>query len=312
MATNTNGFTGLDSKMVSDDSFLIVGIDPNTDPSCTIDESGRARTDFTLSATEGMTQWPAAYPEVRAVDNSGAHHGGTYSVVAMNKFSVDAASGGISLNTCGNISLYGLGGIVNIVSSAQIEILSDVVKIDSMGYTIIDGPFCDINSEIFTVKNLSIFASNSVVNGSMLVKGELYTTHITGMKDKYYTKPCKPQAVYYYPRSKFKGIMKVKNILPGTPWMPNTAICDIEMLLPDRMMLMQPLCYTFPHRHRFYHLAASLCSSTNEVWAESEQMANEAHAKAAKSAENCKAMLGEFVESKVKDLTQTIVRQGIL
>ena len=312
MATNTNGFTGLDSKMVSDDSFLIVGIDPNTDPSCTIDESGRARTDFSFSATEGVTTWPGSYPEVKAIDNSGAHHGGTYSVVAMNKYTVDAASGGISLNTSGNISLYGLGGIVNIVSSAQIEILSDVVKIDSMGYTIIDGPFCDINSEVLTIKNLSIFASNSVVNGSMMVKGELYTTHITGMKDKYYTKSCKPQAVFYYPKSKFKGIMQIKNIMPATPWMPNTAICEVEMLLPDRNMLTHPLCYTFPHKHRFYHLAATLHDSTTELWAESEQMASETTAKAAKSAENCKAMLNEFVEGKVKDLTQTIIKQGVL
>ena len=200
---------------------------------------------------------------------------------------------------------------MNIVSSAQIEMLSDVVKIDSMGFTIIDGPFCDINSSMVTIKNLSVFASNVMVNGSMLVKGELYTTHITGMKDKFYTKPCKPQAIYYHPKGVFKGIMRITDLVPAGPFMTADAFCQVEMLIPDPKMLTHYMGYTFPHKHRFYHLAADLCSSPTEVWSESMEMAETTKAKAAKSAENCKKELEKFAEEKIKELTKTMVKQAL-
>lgn len=311
MAVNTNGFSGVDTKMVSDDSFTIVGIDPNIDPSVVIDDSGRSRADFTASTTEGMTKWPTAYPEVKTIDNSGAHHGGTYTIVAMNKFVVDAAGGGISLNSSGNITLNGFGGVVNILATAQIEMLSNIVKIDSSGFTIINGPKCDINSKILTINNLAIFANNVLVNGGMMVKGELYTTHITGMKEKFYTKRCQPQAVYFKPDVKISGIMNITNVAPSSPYMPNSAMCNIELVIPNPLMLTQPCAYSLPHRHRFYHLAADLCSSPDEVWEQCKDIDENAKLKKPKAANNFIKQTQTFVEDKVKDITLTMAKQSL-
>ena len=311
MAINTNGFSGVDSKMVSDDSFTIVGIDPNTDPSVVIDDNGRSRTDFTTSSSEGLTKWPTAYPEVKTVDNSGAHHGGTYTIVAMNKFAVDAAGGGISLNSSGNISLNGFGGVVNILATAQVEVLSKIVKIDAAGFTIINGPKCDINSKLFTVNNLAIFGNNVLVNGGMMVKGELYTTHITGMKDKFYTKRCLPQAVYFKPDVKISGIMNLTSLTPAGPYMPATTLCNVELILPNPMMLIQPCGYSLPHRHRFYHLAADLCSSPDEVWEQCKDIDENAKPKEPKAAGDFIKQALDFVEDKVKDVTLTMAKQAL-
>lgn len=309
MATNTSGYTGLDTKMVSDDSVTMIGLDPNTDPSCVIDESGRSRDEYSFSGTEGMTKWPAAYPEVKAIDNSGAHHGGSYTLVAMNKFNVDAGGGGINLNSSGNISLMGLGGIVNIVSSAQIEMFSDIVKLDSTTQTIINGPSCDINSDIFTVKKLAIFGTNAVVNGGLFVKGELYTSHITGTKDKYYTEYSPAIATYFSPSVNISGIMSISNLIPSGPYMPNSAICNVNLLLPNPAMLMQNSGYIMPHRHRFYHLAANLCDSPIAVWEGATSLEDTSKPKAPDSANNILNEPLNYIETRVADLTKTMVKQ---
>ena len=311
MSQNTGGFTGVDTKQVSDDSVLIVGIDPNTDPACIIDDDGRSRKDCILSETEGVINWPASFPEVKAVDNSGAHHGGTYSVVAMNKCTIDAGSGGILLSSSGNISLMGFGGIVNIVAESQVEVLSEIIKLDATSFAILNGPALDINNDKVTVKNLAIFASNAVVNGGLFVKGELYTTHITGMKGKFYTEYAQPQATYFSPNVKIKGLMSLTSMSPG-PYMPNSATCMVDLILPSPEMYMNKSGYILPHRHRFYHLAADLCSSPLDVWSESAAIETATGPLPPKSAEgSILSDLTSYAAKKIKSLTQTITKQLI-
>lgn len=309
MPQNTGGFTGVDTKQVSDDSVLIVGIDPNTDPASIIDDNGRSRKNYTLSETEGVTEWSKSYPEVKAVDNSGAHHGGTYSVIAMNKFAVDAGAGGIGLTSSGNITLMGLGGIVNVVAESQVEILSEIVKVDSTSFIILNGPILDINCDKVTVKNLAIFASNAVVNGGLFVKGELFTSHITGMRGKYYTEYALPQATYFSPSVKIKGLMTLSSLIPG-PWMPPSTVCMVDLILPSPEMYMFKSGYILPHRHRFYHLAADLCSSPLDVWSESVAIESAKGPLAPKSAAgSIFSDIKGYATRKIKALTKSIVKQ---
>ena len=79
----TRGDSGLDINMVMDDKITIVGVNPNVYPSCRTDGAGRKKSTVSTSETEGAMNLKGAYTENGAIDNSGDHHGGTYTIVAM-------------------------------------------------------------------------------------------------------------------------------------------------------------------------------------------------------------------------------------
>lgn len=304
---NTNGYTGLVVSQNSDDNVTICGLDPNNNPSCIVDPHGRSRDDLVFSGTQGMFSLPNSYSEVKSVDNSGDHEGGAYTVVAMNKFNVDAGGGGINLNSSGNITLMGLGGIVNIVSHTQIEAFSEIIKLDATDITIINGPTLDINSKIINCKNLTIFHTNAAVKGSLMVGGELYTTHITGPKEKFDTENHPPMTVFFDKGMVFKGILSIQQLAPSGPYMPTSAVVNAELLLPDPRMLMTKAGWTPEHKHDFYHLAADLTPSQLETWEEASAIEDAQGPLAAKPPTNFINSLKTMVTDKVTTAIKTVI-----
>lgn len=284
---NTNGFTGLVVSQNSDDNITICGLDPNNNPSCIIDPMGRSRKEVCLSATQGSFELPSTFSEVKAVDNGGDHEGGSYTVIAMNRCSFEAAGGGISFNSAGNISLMGLGGIVNVVATAQTEIFSPVIKLDATEVTVINGPKIDINSEVINLTNYTVFHKNADVQGSLSVNGELYTTHITGMQDKFQTENHPPMTLFFDQGMVFKGLLSIKEAFPsGSPYMPTATVVQAELIMPDPNMLMTKMGWCPQHNHDFYHLAADLKKSPDEVWGEAEALESASGPVKAKPADN--------------------------
>lgn len=308
---NTNGYTGLVVSQNSDDNVTICGLDPNSNPSCIVDPCGRSRKEKCMSGTQGTLTLPSSYSEVKAVDNSGDHEGGAYSVVAMNKFNVDAGGGGINLNSSGNITLMGLGGIVNVVAHSQVELFSKIVKIDSTEITIINGTTLDINSKVINCNNLTKINNNAVVEGSLMVGGELYTTHITGMGDMYQTLPYSSMTVFLNPNLKFKGIFKMSNLIPSGPYMPNSAIVDMDLLLLDPVTATSKAGWTEPHQHDFYHLAADLKNIQSDVWSEAEQIENAESALPAKKPDNFVKTITNMVTDKVTSAIKSVIKNSI-
>jgi hypothetical protein len=76
------------------------------------------------------------------------------------------------------------------------------------------------------------------------------------------------------------------------------------------MMLIQPCGYSLPHRHRFYHLTADLCSSPDEVWEQCADIDENAKPKEPKAAGDFVQQALDFVEDKVKDVTITLAKQA--
>ena len=71
--SNISGFAGLQSNQIADDSFILCGTDPNISGSSIRDNYGRSITTFGQTDTLGPIKVPWAFPEIRAVDNSGDH-----------------------------------------------------------------------------------------------------------------------------------------------------------------------------------------------------------------------------------------------
>ena len=122
------GDSGTDMTQVTDDKVTIVGSSPNLYPSCRVDGAGKSKVDISSSESEGMMEMETARSEYEVVDNSGDHHGGAYTIVAMNKFSVDAAGGGISLNTGGNVSIMAGGGLINMTGTEAVNAIARTVS----------------------------------------------------------------------------------------------------------------------------------------------------------------------------------------
>lgn len=180
MAKNgLKGDVGSYAHTTMDDAFWIVGTEPNTYPTARIEDAGRELVNLSPNKASGITNGKTAIPKYEEIDNSSDHHGGTFSFVCMNNFNVDAGGGGINLNTCGNVSIIGSGGLANIIAPLQTTIASDVIEIASTNTIVLSGKQLYVESEKNTFKNNAFFNKNVVVNGGMFVNGELYASHIT-------------------------------------------------------------------------------------------------------------------------------------
>ena len=140
MSMKARGDGGSDITQVMDDKITIVGSNANIFPSCRGDGAARSKTVSTISPTQGILNCPSTYSDYEAIDNGGDHHGGSYTMVAMNRLSLDSGGGGISLNSGGNINLMAGGGLANIGATACTTVASNVVKMVGNEIITLSGP----------------------------------------------------------------------------------------------------------------------------------------------------------------------------
>jgi hypothetical protein len=304
--SNLTGFAGLKTEQNADDSIIICGTDPNISGSMIKDDYGRARNTFEMSETTGMMKLPSAFPEVKAVDNSGDHEGGSYTIVAMNKFNVDAACGGINMNSNGNITLMSGGGILNLISETLVEIHGEMIKADAAGIVRFSGPTMDMACDELNCVNLTKFHSNAIVEGGMFVKGELYTSHITSQREEWWTEETTPLSVYFNPALNIQATGTITQVPPSPDGnLKNGATCVINMtLLPPTTQAAAG--YTNAHDHMFYHIAADLKDDAQQVWSDATSIVN-SEAKPAKPKTNFAKRLGQVVSKRIKGATKTLI-----
>lgn len=271
----SRGDSGLDMTQAFDDKVTIVGTNPNIFPSCRIDGAGRSKIAVDSSASQGVLISPSAYTESAAIDNSGDHHGGTYTIIAMNKFCVDTGTGGISFNSAGNINLLAGGGIINLVGTESVNAISNVIKLTSSEVTIIKGPELYIENDKITFVNTVRLAKNLLVGGSALINGELYINHLTGPQQIMDTSMSPILPVFFNTPTVLTGIISQTCINPtmtlGGPAVPAQSTSYIQFTL-DPMTTTQAQGRVLPHKHTYKHIACDFKQSNGEVWAESESV----------------------------------------
>jgi hypothetical protein len=304
--SDITGFAGLVTSQGTDDSVIICGTDPNLSGSMIRDDYGRARNTFMPSGVMGSMKIPEAFPEFRAIDNSGDHEGGSYTIVAMNKFNVDAACGGINMNSNGNITLNAGGGILNLVSESLVEIHGEVIKADSNGMVRFTGPILDLANEEINCINRTTFHSNAIVEGGVFVKGELYTTHITGQREEWWTEECDPQSTYFNPNLVLSGECVIKQIAPPSPDgnIKDGATCQLVFTLNEPTTT-TAMGFTKEHDHMFYHIAADLKADAQEVWSDAQNIVN-SEAKPAKAKTNFSNRLDTLVSRRVRSASTLV------
>lgn len=270
----TRGDSGLDITQVIDDKITIVGTNPNVYPSCRKDGAGREQTEITQSASQGVSTPPSAYTEVEAVDNSGDHHGGTYTIIAMNKFAVDSGAGGIHLSSVGNINLLAGGGIANVVATECASLISNIIKLSAAEITVIKGPKLYIDSDSTAFTNSVKIAKNLIINGGMFVNGELYANHMTMPHQLMETSMSPILPVYFNTPTILKGIITQTCMNPSTcgglgtvPLTPAVSTNYVQFML-DPSTTMKAHSKVLPHYHTYRHAACTFLESSSKVWEE--------------------------------------------
>lgn len=267
----SRGDSGLDITQVMDDKITIVGVNPNVYPSCRIDGSGRSKEVIVSSASEGVRSAAGAYTEHEAIDNSGDHHGGNYSIITMNKFNVDSGAGGIHLTSFGNVNIMAAGGLTNILATDCVSAISNVVKIVASENTVIKGPELYIDTKSTTFTNTVKFAKNLIVKGGMMLNGELYVNHMTIPHQIRDTSMSPVLPVYFNTPTVLKGIITQRCFTPiiteGGPAVPQESSSWIEFTLdPTTTMIAQGK--VLPHHHTYKHAACTFTESPTDIWEE--------------------------------------------
>lgn len=269
----TKGDSGNDVSQIIGNKLTFVGADnPNMYPSCRVDGAGNSKTIVTSSTTQGAMDIPSAYTEYEAIDNSGDHHGGNYNIIATNKVTIDAAGGGIALNTSGNINLNAMGGIATVnAADGCFSTIANVTKINSTELTILGGTELNVNSEKIQFNNTVKLAKNLFVAGGVAVNGELFVNHITCPLNGYPTSWNMSLDTYFNAGLILDGTI----IYSATP----VPTIPIPAAAPSGVMtakfILSPtttskrIGFTSAHKHTSLGPAMTLVSSSSEVWEES-------------------------------------------
>lgn len=179
MGLDTKGDAGSYRHMTMDDAFWIIGTAPNTNFTTRVEETGKALKTFNTSGTSGLVEMESAMPRYEEIDNSSDHPGGQMSFVCMNGFSVTSGSGGINLNSAGNVSIVGSGGLVNIIAPDQVSLAGNVISVTARNTFFIEGKQLYVATKKTVFAENVQFGKNVVVNGGLMVNGELFASHIS-------------------------------------------------------------------------------------------------------------------------------------
>lgn len=272
------GDSGVDMAQIIDDKVTIVGSNPNNFPSCRKDGAGRNKIVIEASTSQGVIESNATYTECEAIDNSGDHHGGTYTIVAMNKLAIDSGGGGISLNSAGNINLMAGGGLINIVSTECSSVISNVIKLVASEINVIKGPELYVETDKSTFINTVRMAKNLIVQGGALINGELFINHMTAPQQIMDTSMSPVLPVFFNTPTILTGIITQNCLNPvkckdAGKITPAISTNYVQFIL-DPMTTLMAQGRVLPHKHTYKHAACTFAESSGDVWKESEKLNN--------------------------------------
>lgn len=252
--SSPKGDTGIDVSTIFNDKVTIVGDHPNLLPTVYTDPTGIEINNYSITESSGMGQTKSAIPKHTALDNAGDFHGGTMTTTVMNSLHFEVANGGITMETGGNFSLSSWGGLFNIISSTEVDITSDIIKLNSTNTTLINGPtlYVDTDETIFN-KNVQ-FGNNIMVNGGAAINGELIANHITTQRQVNFTEDC--DALLGYP---MMGAKLMCVITSPNPYMNGQAVI---MFQPSA----NPIISIPGHNHVFEGPACTLADGVTGIF----------------------------------------------
>lgn len=270
MGLDTKGDAGSYRHQTMDDAFWIVGTTPNTNFTTRVEETGKALKTFDTSGTSGLVEMETAIPRYEEIDNSSDHPGGQMSFVCMNGFSVSAGGGGINLNSTGNVSIVGSGGLVNIIAPDQASLAGNVISVTAKNTFFIEGKqlYVAAKKTVFT-ENVQ-FGKNVVVNGGLMVNGELFASHISTPAQINLTGGAMGGGGQGMPVFSAPGVWKFITVAPiaGTPtgipsgtavWIKPEPAFQVGSSMPHVHTYTGPACSTLPDLTSFFEAATS-CS----------------------------------------------------
>lgn len=261
MPQSLKGDTGVNVSTILNDKVTIVGDHANLNPTHRVDPTGHEINNYSISESSGMTQTKSSIPKYTALDNAGDFHGGTYTTTVMNSLNYEVANGGINMNTGGNLNLSSWGGLLNITSSTQASITSDVVMLNCTNTAMVNGPTLYVNAdETIFDKNVT-FGNNIMVNGGAAINGELMAAHITTQRQTNFTEEC--DDLLGYP---MMGAQLQCMITPTAPMIiPGVPIPCMVVLTP---MAPNPIVSVPGHNHVFEGPACTLTDGVTGIFAE--------------------------------------------
>lgn len=271
--TKPGGDSGADVTQSLGDTLYVVGTDANKFPSTLTDKSRISYDSLEVSATEGVSRTGSSLPAFQQADNAGDHHGGTYSLIALNKIDFTSAAGGINLSTSGNINLMAGGGLVSIMPTMCFTALSKSVHIAGIDAVLIKGNKLVIDSEETTFTKNAKFAKNILVNGSMFVNGELYVNHLTAPQKVMDTNDSPILPVYFNSPTILSGMFIQTCLNPILGFVPAVSMNQVTFIL-DPMTTTLSQMKVLPHKHSYTSISCDFKESNTEVWAEAVALNN--------------------------------------
>lgn len=319
MGLDSKGDAGSYRRQTMDDAFWICGCHPNTNPCTGVEETGKEIERYDTSTSSGMTNSKSAVPRYYEIDNASDHHGGNMSFVAMNAFNVDTGSGGVNLNSCGNVSILASGGLANILAPDQIALASNLISFTTKDTLMIEGDTLYISSKktVFT-KNVQ-FGNNVMINGGCFVNGELYASHITCQSQVNFTggamvgegeglQVCIPATGIIFTPTIPIEIPVVGEVTTGLgaggTVIGTATIPALTFPLPLTSMVPgAPIGSTVPHIHTFVGPAMSTCESITDFFEEASKTSEDtpAEAKPTLPGDMTLAELGNKMQKTVTD-----------
>lgn len=312
MSIKPGGDSGADVTQCLGDTIYTVGTDANKFPPTLEDKTGIAYNSGCASPTEGMAISGTARPSYQQVDNSGDHHGGSYTLVATNKIDFTSATGGVNINTAGNINLNAGGGIVNIMPTMCVTALSQTINIAGTDFVSINaGKLLIDASDIMFEKNAK-FAKNVLINGGLFVNGELYVNHMTCQQQVMDTNDSPILPVYFNSPTILSGMFIQTCLTPILGFVPAVSVNQVSFIL-DPMTTTLSQMKVLPHKHSYRSPACSFVESTSKVWGEASVL-NEQKPAPAKKVEQYGMSEGglfgkikETIISRISDYISTLI-----
>ena len=181
------GFGGNSFEFISKHKVTTVGLTRNTAPAYYLDNLNLLTGGKSIVTRVGpLTLTPfdfgpnivnfATYQELSVPDMPG----GNYDIFAMNRLKMQAGTGGITMQTGGNLK----------VSGGTVEVRGDLVTMGTKDGTLgLYGSLVTIEADVLSLKNVNKgqvvvdstlgVTKNIIIGGGAYVEGELYVNHVT-------------------------------------------------------------------------------------------------------------------------------------
>lgn len=179
---NNRGTDGVNSVSIAGDHFQMVGADQNTYPSTTIDPVGISTQTSKVTPSAGVIAFESGMTKCEEIDTSHLFQTGNYVTHAGNQIALSCGAGGITLDTTGNIHLNSGGGMTSICSTQTLDISGGTMQMSMAEGIRMSGGTMQMDMESTNVSGNMDFGKNMKMSGSLMVQGELYSTHMTAQK----------------------------------------------------------------------------------------------------------------------------------